>query len=66
VDDPPSRAVLFLRGAAGVLALGMYTVAGAVGAVLALVPPALRGRPRGRAEPAGEISPEPGEERLPG
>lgn len=66
-EVPPRRATLFLSGAAGTLALGAYTIAGAIGAVVALLPAVLRGRPRGRAAPAParEVAPE-AEEPLPG
>jgi hypothetical protein len=45
----PRRTLLAVRGALAASALGAYTVAGAIGAVLALLPAALKAVPRGRA-----------------
>jgi hypothetical protein len=62
---PHRRASLFLQGVVSASVLGAYTIAGAVGAFLALLPVALRAEPRGRGEstpsrvPAPEGSREP-------
>jgi hypothetical protein len=55
----PPRALLAVRGALAASALGVYSVAGAIGAVLALLPAALRPIPRGR--PGSAASPAPTE-----
>jgi hypothetical protein len=63
------RAVLLGRSAAGSVALAVRTVAGIVGAVLALLPAAMGRRPAGRLGPrradAPGASPEPADPSLP-
>jgi hypothetical protein len=49
---PPRRALLAVRGALAASALGVSSVAGAIGAFLALLPAALRPIPRGRLDTA--------------
>jgi hypothetical protein len=44
-----ARTFLAVRGALAASALGVYSVVGAIGAFLALLPAALRAVPRGRA-----------------
>jgi hypothetical protein len=59
VEDPSARrAVLFVRGVLSASRLGLYTVAGGIGAALALLPAALSPAPRGRT--ASVSSPPPG------
>jgi hypothetical protein len=53
------RALLAVRGALAASALGAYSVAGAIGATIALLPAALRPIPRGR--PASGLARAPAE-----
>ena len=51
------RALLAVRGALAASALGAYSIAGTIGAVLALLPAALRPIPRGRPASAPSRTP---------
>ncbi len=60
------RALLFVRGVVSATRLGLYTVGGAIGATLALLPAAARGAPRGRTAPAPAAGAEASREPLAG
>lgn len=67
VERRPHRGLLAMRGALSAAALGAYSIAGVVGAFLALFPAALRPVPRGRAASgAAPVAPEASREPLAG
>jgi hypothetical protein len=66
VEPRRHRRLLAARGALSAAALGAYSIAGALGAFLALLPAALRPVPRGRTTTGAPAAPEASREPLAG